>query len=143
VEPGYQPTSKRINIMATIAGIASGDARFNILVSALQYVDANVPGSNLIGALSNTHASLTVFAPTDAAFGQLAKDLGYTGSVTDEAAVTTYLVGALPAETLRDVILYHVSAGAKTLAQISALDEVSTLNGHDHSRRRDPHRQGT
>jgi serralysin len=115
--------------MATIAGIASGDARFNILVSALQYVDANVEGSDLIGALSNTHASLTVFAPTDAAFGQLAKDLGYTGSVTDEGAVTTFLVGALPADTLRDVILYHVSAGAKTLAQISALDEVSTLNG--------------
>ena len=83
----------------------------------------------MLGALSGSTANLTVFAPTDAAFGQLAKDLGYTGVVTNEAAVTSFLVGALPVETIRDVILYHVSAGAKTLAQISASPTIATLNG--------------
>jgi serralysin len=115
--------------MTSIAAIAAGDARFNILVSALQFVDSNLPGTNLLGALSAAGANLTVFAPTDIAFGQLAKDLGYTGSATDEGAVTSFLVSALSPETIRDVILYHVSAGAKTLAQISANPTVSTLNG--------------
>ena len=111
------------------AAIAAGDARFNVLVSALQYVDKTLPGTNLLGALSGATANLTVFAPTDAAFGQLAKDLGYTGVITNEAAVTSFLVGALPVETIRDVILYHVSAGAKTLGQISANPTIATLNG--------------
>ena len=115
--------------MPTITAIAAGEARFNVLVSALQYVDTALPGTNLLGALSGASANLTVFAPTDAAFGQLAKDLGDTGSVTNEAAVTSFLVGALPVETIRDVILYHVSAGAKTLAQISANPTIATLNG--------------
>jgi serralysin len=115
--------------MPSIAAIAAGDARFSILVSALQFVDSSLPGTNLLGALSAAGANLTVFAPTDAAFGQLAKDLGYVGNTADETAVTTFLVGALPAETIRDVILYHVSAGAKTLAEIASNPNVSTLNG--------------
>jgi serralysin len=115
--------------MATIAAIAAGDARFNVLVAALQFVDNALPGTNLLGALSDAHANLTVFAPTDAAFGQLASDLGFTGEKTDEAAVTTFLTENLTAETIRDVITYHVSAGAKTLAQIVANPTVDTLNG--------------
>ncbi|THD85776.1 hypothetical protein E7811_08850 [Aliigemmobacter aestuarii] len=112
----------------SIAGIALGDARFNILVNALTYVDATL-STSLVSTLADPSSNLTVFAPTDAAFAQLAKDLGYTGSLTDEAAVTTFLTTNLTAETIRDVILYHVSAGAKTLAQVAALDEVPTLNG--------------
>lgn len=113
--------------MATIAGIATGDARFTVLVNALQFVDTQLPGSNLVAALSAANADLTVFAPTDAAFGQLAKDLGFTGSVTDEAAVTSFLTESLPATVIRDVLLYHVSEGAKTFAQIRSADAVPTL----------------
>ncbi len=65
--------------MSSIAAIAMGDARFNILVSALQYVDAQLPGSNLVATLADPATDVTVFAPTDAAFGQLAADLGFTG----------------------------------------------------------------
>ena len=115
--------------MPSIAAIATGDARFNILVSALQYVDAQLPGTNLVGTLAAASTNVTVFAPTDTAFAKLAADLGYTGSATDETAVTNFLVTTLPATTIRDVILYHVSAGAKTLDQVSALDTVDTLNG--------------
>ncbi|MBD3763984.1 MAG: fasciclin domain-containing protein [Rhodobacterales bacterium] len=115
--------------MSTIAAIAVGDSRFEVLVSALTYVDAQLPGSNLVATLSDTSVDLTVFAPTDDAFGQLAVDLGFAGDPADAAAVTAFLVGALPVETLRDVILYHVSAGSQTLADIAANPTVATLNG--------------
>lgn len=115
--------------MPTIAAIALGDARFNILVNALTYVDTALPGTDLVGTLSSSAVDLTVFAPTDAAFARLAADLCYAGPPTDEAAVTGFLVGALSPETIRDVILYHVSAGSQTLAQISAHPVVQTLNG--------------
>jgi uncharacterized surface protein with fasciclin (FAS1) repeats len=98
--------------MPTIAAIAAGDARFNVLVNALDYVDSQLPGTNLLPTLSDATVDLTVFAPTDAAFARLAADLGYTGAADDEAGVTGFLVGALSAETIRDVILYHVSAGS-------------------------------
>lgn len=115
--------------MPTIAGIASSNANFNILVSALGFVDAQLPGSNLVQTLNTAGANLTVFAPTDAAFGQLAKDLGYTGAATNEGGVTSFLTIALTPQTLRDVILYHVSAGAKTAAQVQAANSITTLNG--------------
>jgi serralysin len=113
--------------MPTITAIAVGDARFNILVNALQYIDAQIPGSNLVTTLDTAGANVTVFAPTDAAFGKLATSLGYTGAETDEAGVTAFLVANVPAATLKDIVLYHVSPGAKTLAQVAALDDVPTL----------------
>jgi serralysin len=115
--------------MPSIAEIAINDDRFDILVAALQFVDAQLPGTNLVATLSSASTDVTVFAPTDAAFAALADDLGYTGSLTDESAVTTFLATTLGATTLRDVILYHVSPEGKTLAEVAALDEVETLNG--------------
>jgi serralysin len=129
VRPVTRHLFQQENIMPTIAAIAAGDARFNVLVSALQFVDAQLPGTNLLGALSGAAANLTVFAPTDTAFGQLSKDLGFTGNPADESAVTAFLVQNLTPELIRDVILYHVSAGAKTLAEISANPTLATLNG--------------
>jgi uncharacterized surface protein with fasciclin (FAS1) repeats len=115
--------------MPTIAGIVADDSRFNVLLSALQYVDSQLPGSSLVATLSAQATDVTVFAPTDAAFGQLAVDLGFTGNVNNEAAVTSFIVSALPATTIRDVLLYHVSPESRTLAEVAALDTVPTLNG--------------
>lgn len=117
--------------MPTIAAIASSDDRFEVLLQALAFVDAEIPGSNLIATLSAPSADLTVFAPTDAAFGQLARDLGFAGNAADATAVAGFLTASLPAATLRDVILYHVSAGAQTAAQITANGGVTTLLGPD------------
>ena len=36
--------------------------------------------AGLVDALADPHAALTVFAPTDAAFVSLARDLGFTGT---------------------------------------------------------------
>lgn len=115
--------------MPSIAAIASGDDRFLILVQALSYVDTAIPGSNLIATLSSHSAELTVFAPTDAAFGQLAVDLGFHGNPSDEDAVVSFLTTAVPAETLKTVILYHVSAGALTANEVAALESIPTLAG--------------
>lgn len=115
--------------MATITATALASAELNILVSALQFVDSEIPGSALVSTLDDPAADLTVFAPTDAAFGILAVDLGFTGDTADESAVTAFLATTLGADTLRDVVLYHVSAGAKTLAEVGALATVATLNG--------------
>ncbi len=115
--------------MPSIAAIASTNGNFDVLVAALTFLDETLPDSNLVATLSSPDTDVTVFAPTDAAFGQLATDLGFTGDVADEAAVTTFLATTLPAETLRDVILYHVSPGSQTLADIQAGGTVETLLG--------------
>ncbi len=115
--------------MTSIAGIATGDSNFSVLVAALGYVDTQLPGTDLIATLANPASDLTVFAPTNAAFGQLAKDLGFAGDTTDADAVTGFIVGALPATTIRDVILYHVSGGTQTAEQIAASGTVTTLLG--------------
>lgn len=58
----------------TIADIAAGNDDFDILVKALAAAD-------LVDAVSDRDADLTVFAPTDAAFTELASTLSVTGSL--------------------------------------------------------------
>lgn len=114
--------------MSTITQIAASDIQFSILVDTLKFIDANIADSDLVGTLNDASQSLTVFAPTNAAFGLLAKDLGFTGDVTDAAAVTGFLVG-LGAETLNSVVLYHVAAGTLKAADVAAADNITTLQG--------------
>lgn len=114
--------------MASIAAIASGSDDFNILLAAIGFVDSEIPSAQLAVTL-DTAADLTVFAPTDAAFTQLAVDLGFDGDTADETDVATFLVTTLDAQTLLDTILYHVSAGVQSAADVEAADSVATLNG--------------
>lgn len=71
-----------------IAEIAITNGNFNTLVAALVCTD-------LVGAVSNPDAELTVFAPTDAAFGGLGLNPGNICTAFDE-------------ETLTTILLYHV-----------------------------------
>ena len=59
---------------------------YDILLNAVVTAD-------LAEALADPNAELTVFAPNDRAFVQLAKDLGYKGGY-DEAAAWTFLGGS-------------------------------------------------
>lgn len=102
----------------TIAGIvaASGDGfdqdvgDFDVLLAALQAAD-------LVDALSNPDDSFTVFAPTDAAFIELAETFG--AAPADEAEAFTAIVDTLtalsadgdPVPLLTNVLLYHVVQG--------------------------------
>lgn len=123
------------NDAPTIAGLvaASGDGPdensgdFDLLLAALQTAE-------LDGVLDTDGIDVTVFAPTDAAFIALAQDLGFNGS--DEAgaldaivATLTALGGGDPIPLLTAILTYHVSPGAKQLAQVATLPEVATLQG--------------
>jgi uncharacterized surface protein with fasciclin (FAS1) repeats len=110
-----------------IVDIAAGSDDFNILVKALG-------AANLVEAVQNSN-DITVFAPTDAAFTQLAVDLGFTGDDADEDAVFGFIAGALaglapdgdPIPLLADILLYHVSPGAKSAEEVDASDQIATL----------------
>ncbi|MEM8692273.1 MAG: fasciclin domain-containing protein [Pseudomonadota bacterium] len=113
--------------MATIAEIAGGED-FNILLSTVLFIDDQIPEANLVAALSGP-GPLTVFAPNDAAFAQLAVDLGFDGDIADEAAVTTFLTANVDAATLRAVVEYHVLAGIFDAAAVTAAESLTTLQG--------------
>jgi uncharacterized surface protein with fasciclin (FAS1) repeats len=109
-----------------IVDIAAGSEDFNILVTAL-----NTAG---LADTVRDAEDITVFAPTDAAFTALAVDLGFEGDATDEDAVFGFIAGALtdlgggdPIPLLTDILLYHVSGGAKSAAEITAAGSVATL----------------
>jgi transforming growth factor-beta-induced protein len=73
----------------TIATIAVTNGNFNTLVAALSC-------TNLVGAVADPDAELTVFAPTDAAFAGLGLNAGNICATFDTATLTT-------------VLLYHVT----------------------------------
>ena len=72
----------------TIAEIAVTNGNFTTLVAALVCTD-------LVGAVANPNAELTVFAPTDAAFGKNGLD-------------ADNICAAFGTETLTTILLYHV-----------------------------------
>lgn len=113
--------------MATIKEIAGGNPNFSILVSAIGFIDAE-NGTNYLGTLDDPSQALTVFAPTNAAFGDLAVNLGFAGDPADTGAVTTFLTG-LGADTLETVVTYHVAAGVKLSSDIAGSDSITTLQG--------------
>lgn len=78
------PPSELSDPGSTIAGIvtvlanAGEGAEFTILLEALVEVSGRPDATDLVGAASAQDASLTVFAPTDAAFAALLADLNLT-----------------------------------------------------------------
>lgn len=106
--PSPSPQPGTIAALVAQSGGAFDDnaGDFDLLLTALQTAD-------LVDVLGNSQAQFSVFAPTDAAFIQTARDLGYAGS--DEAGAWQFLVGALtglgmgdPVPLLTDILLYHV-----------------------------------
>lgn len=92
------PTSK------TIAETVESDARYSILHDALVR-------ASLTSVLDDESASLTVFAPDNAAFQALLTDLGYADLDELETALTT--------AGLRNVLLYHVLGQKVTASMVS------------------------
>lgn len=92
----------------TVADIAVANSDFSILRDALMKAD-------LVGALADMDAQLTVFAPTNDAFMALLADLEYS-SLDD-----------IPLETLTDILLYHV-IGSKAMSTDLVSDYYPTLS---------------
>ncbi len=72
--------------------------------------------AELLPALTDPFAELTVFAPTNEAFDDLA------------AALSTDIAGLLALENLSDILLYHVVSGIVLSTELTA-GPVATLNG--------------
>ncbi len=107
-----------------IVQIAAGSDDFELLVRSLEV-------TGLVDTIADAE-DITVFAPTDLGFANLAVALGYSGSRRNEDAVFDYIVAALgtlgdPVEVLTDVLLYHVVPGAQTAAQFDTQSDIGTL----------------
>ncbi|MEY8839780.1 fasciclin domain-containing protein, partial [Cribrihabitans sp. XS_ASV171] len=115
--------------MATIFEHTAQPSFYSSLLSLVEFVDDTLPDSDLAGTLNDPQASLTLFAPTDAAFGRLAQDLGFAGDVTDGGAVTGFLTQNLPAQTLHDILTYHLLDGATLASELEYLGSITTNQG--------------
>ena len=103
---------------------------FNILRGALELFP------DLVGAAGNQAATLTVFAPTDQAFLNLANVLNPGVGNDETAAINTLAdVSALlspsddPAAFLKSVLGYHIAGQALTGDQVVAASSITTLAG--------------
>ncbi len=127
LDNGFPGVGTITSLVAQSGGVFdenSGD--FDILLTA-------VLTAGLDGALADETASLTVFAPTDKAFFNLARVFGYAGPY-DEGAAFQAIVDALtvlgegdPIGPLTNVLLYHVAPEALSLNTVLLSDAVTTL----------------
>lgn len=102
----------------SIVGVAASNPTFSSLVAAVQFASTN---NDLVDLLSGS-GNFTVFAPTNAAFDALAKEI--TGDAN--ATATALLVPANKA-LVRAVLEYHVLGSKVSRAQIplgAAIDPV-------------------
>jgi uncharacterized surface protein with fasciclin (FAS1) repeats len=97
----------------TIAAIAAGNPNFSTLVAALAR-------AGLVDTFNGQQA-FTVFAPTNAAFDEAAKQLHYRNGLE--------LVEKLDIRTLTAVLTYHVIAGEQQAAAVVAADQLHMLSG--------------
>ena len=127
------PTSNTIADIVLSNSNGQGLGAFDILLQALSAVD---PDSNgLLAAAADPSQNLTVFAPTDGAFINLAKFFDPT--VSTEAGAVSALVAASkslspaddPAAFLRTVISYHIVPGTVTQSDIQGGAALNTLTG--------------
>ncbi len=100
-------TVEPMNTPKNIVEVASGDARFSILVQA-------ITKANLASALQS-EGPFTVFAPTNDAFNALFAELGVSG------------IADLDAATLTPILLNHVVSGQVKAADVTT-GYASTLN---------------
>lgn len=119
VVPAFAQDAPAPGTIADIVVAASSAAtpEFSTLLTAVTAADPSV-----LAALSNPDASLTVFAPTDAAFAALADALGadaFNAVLADPAALT-------------DILLFHVVDGAVMSGDVvSMLDAQASMGMMD------------
>jgi len=97
----------------TIAAIAAGNPEFSTLVAALSK-------AGLVDTFNGAQR-FTVFAPTNAAFDEAAKQLHFRNGKE--------LVSELDVRTLTAVLTYHVIAGDTKAESVVAADQLRMLSG--------------
>jgi uncharacterized surface protein with fasciclin (FAS1) repeats len=110
--PG-QSTGAKPGSLTIVEIVLQDDGEFDVLQAA-------VVRAGLVDVL-NGAGQFTVFAPTDMAFVT-------TLGVADEAAAVAAING-LPLDTLKNILLYHVTEGRRTSASVLAAPSYRMLNG--------------
>ncbi|MEM8687940.1 MAG: fasciclin domain-containing protein [Pseudomonadota bacterium] len=115
-------------ILGIVVDASNNAGEFNILRGALELFP------DLVGAAGDPNSTLTVFAPTDQAFLNLANVLNPGVGNDETAAIHTLAdVSALlspsddPAAFLKTVLGYHIAGEALTGDQVAASSSISTL----------------
>lgn len=104
--------------LPTVVTFAVANPALSNLVAALQSADSQSPSPNLIPSLSGA-GPFTVFAPTDAAFGDLLLDLDPSGNTG---------LGDVDPATVQSILLMHVVSGNVRSTDLMS-GPVPTLGG--------------
>ncbi|OSX74478.1 hypothetical protein BU14_0288s0031 [Porphyra umbilicalis] len=123
-----EPVATAAPARPTIAELVTANDDFTVLLAALQ-------AAGLVDVVADASASLTVFAPTDAAFVALAERLGYAGHAVD--GVFDFLVEALtglagggdPIPLLTSILKYHVVGAEVSSSALVAAGFFTPLEG--------------
>jgi uncharacterized surface protein with fasciclin (FAS1) repeats len=113
-----QATGAKPGALTIVGIVLQDDGEFDVLQAA-------VARAGLVDAL-NGKTQYTVFAPTDMAFVT-------TLGVADEAAAIA-AVNGLPLDTLKNILLYHVTSGRRNSASVLGAPGYQMLNGETLSR---------
>ena len=100
----------------TIAAIAAGNPNFTTLVSLLQL-------TGLDAVVNSNDVTLTVFAPTNAAFTKL-----FTANPALPGILTSPAQGALGYPLLKNVLLYHVTDGRRFSNSVFNTNNTKTID---------------
>ena len=103
----YLERAQDITVVDVALEVNGTSGEFSTLIAALDAAD-------LVETLQGT-GPFTVFAPTDAAFAAL--DLNADN------------IGDQPAATLRNILLYHVTPGRLTAADVTSRTSLTMANG--------------
>ena len=108
-------------ILPSITDVVVSDDSFSSLAAALVAADGDASMPNLVGTLDDNAGDFTVFAPTDAAFGDLVGALPASTGITG--------LGDFASTQLIPVLKYHVVPGAVMSSDLVAPTDVATLGG--------------
>jgi uncharacterized surface protein with fasciclin (FAS1) repeats len=124
--PVQKPTLTEI-VLASGGVYDKNSYDYDILLNA-------VVAADLAAALNDPNDDLTLFAPNDQAFINLARDFGYQGK--DEAGAWGAIVDALtvlgggdPIGILTQVLLYHVAPESLNPLEVIFSSSIDTLQG--------------
>lgn len=99
------PTASGVAAASTTIDKVAQSNGFTALLAAAAKADLST-------TLADPAQRLTVFAPTDSAFTQLASRLGFDSA--------TAMVQALPAAALKSILSYHILQGSKQSTELGA-----------------------
>ena len=130
----------------TIAGIvASSGNGFDTKGTDYDVLLAAVQAAGLVETLNTPGLDVTVWAPNDRAFVKTARDLGFTGAISDEEGAWNFLVEALtglgngdPIPVLTTILQYHVTPGARGFISVLFTSRFPTLAGPEITKGRSP-----